>query len=284
MPDFPSVPVRRWLACLLMMLGLPWQVVAAEYRFSPVNQYGVRLTAEYWNPIIDYVSARSGIKLTLKMGRTSADTFASVLAGEVEIIFSNHFFSPEREKLGWRVIARRNTGPVMSQIVVPADSPVRDLTELAGGEVAFVGPEAVIGYRFPYAHLLSRQIDVRPVFAGNAEAALSRMFAGGVMAAGLNSQVTEGYARREAKAYRVLWSSEPLHDLAVMVSATVPERDALLIAQAFAEMSSDPRGREILQRAARLVGRTDDDGFVQSDGREYGAYRAFYRTAPAFLR
>jgi phosphonate transport system substrate-binding protein len=69
-----------------------------------------------------------------------------------------------------------------------------------------------------------------------------------------------------------------------MVSAVVPERDAQLIAQAFAEMSADPRGREILQRASRLVARSDDDGFVQSDGREYGAYRAFYRTAPAFLR
>jgi phosphonate transport system substrate-binding protein len=283
MPDLLSAHPRRWLACLFL-LGLPWQAMAFEYRFSPVNQYGVRLTAEYWNPIIDYVSGRSGIKLTLKMGRTSADTFASVLAGEVDIIFSNHFFSPEREKLGWRVIARRNTGPVTSQIVVPLDAPIRDLTELAGGQVAFVGPEAVVGYRFPYAHLLSRQIDVRPVFAGNAEAALSRMFAGGVQAAGLNSQVIESYARREGKAYRVLWHSEPLHDLAVMVSAVVPERDAQLIAQAFAEMSADPRGREILQRASRLVARSDDDGFVQSDGREYGAYRAFYRTAPAFLR
>ena len=23
------------------------------YRFSPVNQYGINLTAEYWNPIIN---------------------------------------------------------------------------------------------------------------------------------------------------------------------------------------------------------------------------------------
>lgn len=44
------------------------------YQFSPVNQYGIQLTAAYWNPIIQYVSERSGVKLELKIGRTSADT------------------------------------------------------------------------------------------------------------------------------------------------------------------------------------------------------------------
>jgi phosphonate transport system substrate-binding protein len=63
---------------------------SGAYRFSPVNQYGIELTASYWNPIIDYVSNKSGVKLQLKIGRTSADTTAYVLANEVEFVFSNH--------------------------------------------------------------------------------------------------------------------------------------------------------------------------------------------------
>jgi len=43
---------------------------SAGYRFSPVNQYGVELTARYWNPIIDHVAMTSGVKLQLKIGRT----------------------------------------------------------------------------------------------------------------------------------------------------------------------------------------------------------------------
>ena len=37
------------------------------YRFSPVNQYDINLTAAYWNPIINYVSEKSGVKLSLKI-------------------------------------------------------------------------------------------------------------------------------------------------------------------------------------------------------------------------
>ena len=40
---------------------------APVYRFSPVNQYGLELTARYWNPIIEYVSNKSGVKLQLKI-------------------------------------------------------------------------------------------------------------------------------------------------------------------------------------------------------------------------
>jgi phosphonate transport system substrate-binding protein len=102
------------LACLV--LPLP-SSAGTSYRFSPVNQWDIPKTAAYWNPIIKYVSEKSGVNLELKIGRTSADTTAYVLAGEVDFVFTNHLFSPEREKLGWRVFARRWTPPIHSQIV-----------------------------------------------------------------------------------------------------------------------------------------------------------------------
>ncbi len=256
----------------------------ASYRFSPVNQYGINVTAAYWNPIISYVAERSGIDLQLKIGRTSADTTAYVLAQEVEFVFTNHLFSPEREKLGWKVFGRRATPPVHSQIVVPADSPITDLAQLRERDVGFAGPEAVIIYKMPYAHLLSKDIPIKPVFAGNMDAALVQLFNGKVVAVGSNSQLIEGYAKREGKAFRVLWQSGPLHDLALMSSSKVPDKDARAIARAFTEMRNDPRGRDILAAAAKLVGLPADASFVPSDGSEYGAYRNFYRDAPASLR
>jgi hypothetical protein len=45
-------------------------------------------TAAYWNQIIRYVCEKSGVNLELKIGRTSADTTAYVLAQEVEFVFS----------------------------------------------------------------------------------------------------------------------------------------------------------------------------------------------------
>ena len=286
------------LACLIGLGGLgglgaaaPAQAQAQAqaqddtvYRFSPVNQYGINVTAAYWNPVIAYVSEKSGVKLQLKIGRTSADTTAFVLAQEVEFIFSNHLFSPEREQLGWKVFGRRLTPPVHGQIIVPDESPITDLAQLAGKEVAFPGPEALVAYKFPAAQLMARKVEFKTVFGGNMDGALAQLFSGKVAAVGANSQLAEGYARREGRKYRVLWNGPAVHDLALMSSAKVPDKVHKAVAKAFVGMHADPKGREILQQASAQVGLTAEAAFIASDGSEYGSYRDFYRTAPAALR
>jgi phosphonate transport system substrate-binding protein len=254
------------------------------YRFSPVNQWDINKTAAYWNPIINYVSEKSGVKLQLKIGRTSADTTSYVLAQEVEFVFTNHLFSPEREKLGWKVFGRRQMPALHGQIAVPADSPITRLEQLKGEEVAFAGPEAFIGYKVPYAHLLSAGVDVKVVFGGNQNAAFAQMFAGKVKAVGSNSQLIDGYAVRENKAFRVLWSSDGYHDLALMASGKVPEKDLKAVSNAFHGMHQDPKGREILHQASMGAGLNEDAYFIPASASDYASYRKFYQSAPASLR
>lgn len=282
---------RKFLATLasaglaLLALTLPplAQAQQPSYTFSPVNQYDINLTAAYWNPIINYVSEKSGVKLNLKIGRTSADTTSYVLAKEVEFVFSNHLFSPEREQLGWKVIGRRNTPALQGQIVVPEDSPITDISQLKGKEVAFAGPEAFIIYKVPYAHLLSRNIDVKVVFSGNQTAAFAQLFSGKVAASGGNSQLVDGYTRREGKKFRVLWSSEPFQDLALMASSKVPDKDVKAVITAFVDMVKDPKGREILHQVSKEVGLPSDAYFVPSSAAEYASYKRFFQSAPVSL-
>lgn len=291
--SLPKVPLRP-LALLTALLTALFvfapsarsQVQAqpdGTYRFSPVNQYGINLTAAYWNPIISYVSEKSGVKLQLKLGRTSADTTAFVLAQEVEFVFSNHLFSPERDSLGWKVFGRRQMPPIYSQVVVPVDSPITDLTQLKGQEVAFAGPEAFLIYKVNYANLLARNIDVKVVFASNQDAAFAQLFSGRVAAAGGQSQLVDGYSRRENKKFRVLWSSEAFNDLALMASSKVAEKDLKAVANAFFEMSKDPRGREILHQTSKEVGLPIDAYFIPASGADYASYRRFFQTAPSSL-
>jgi phosphonate transport system substrate-binding protein len=279
----------KLLSTLVVALASAFGAARAQpapggYRFSPVNQFDINLTAAYWNPIIQYVSEKSGVKLSLKIGRTSADTTAYVLTQEVEFVFSNHLFSPEREQLGWKVFGRRQMPPIQGQIVVPADSPITDLKQLDGQEVAFAGPEAFVIYKVPYAHLLNSGINVKVVFGGNQNGALAQLFAGKVKAAGGNSQLIEAYAKREGKKFRVLWTSEPFNDLALMVSSKVPEKDARAVAQAFLNMHNDPKGRDVLHQTSQKVGLPADAYFIPASGADYAAYRNFYQSAPASLR
>ncbi|RZL40271.1 MAG: phosphate/phosphite/phosphonate ABC transporter substrate-binding protein [Rubrivivax sp.] len=273
------------LSSLLAALALAAPAAAqTEYRFSPVNQANIVTAASYWNPIVAYVSEKSGVRLQLKLGRTSADTTAYVLAQEVDFAFTNHLFSPEREQLGWKVFGRRTTPALRGQIVVPADSPITSLAQLDGKEVGFPGPEAFIAYKTTYAQLTQRKINVRTVFGGNMDGAFAQLFSGKVAAVGANSQLVEGYTRREGRPFRVLWASEPYHDLALMAAPKVPERDAQAVARAFLGMAGDPQGRDILAQANKLVGLPPDTVFIPSDGKEYASYRRFYQSAPASLR
>lgn len=276
--------IRR---CLLAA-GLLWATSLSaqqptSYTFSPVNQHDIALTAAYWNPIIQYVFEKSGIKLNLKIGRTSADTTSYVLTKEVEFVFTNHLFSPEREQLGWKVFGRRQTPAVHGEIVVPNDSPIKDLSQLNGQEVAFAGPEAFIVYKIPFAHLLSKGIEVKPVFAGNQNAAFAQLFSGKVPASGGNSQLVEAFERREGKKFRVLWKSEPFLDLALMASSKVPEKDVKAVANAFFEMGKDPKGRDILHEASKAIGLAQDAYFIPASNADYAAYRRFYQSAPLSL-
>lgn len=274
----------RALLVLLLLFPAWGGAQTATYRFSPVNQWDINKTAAYWNPIIRYVSEKSGVALELKIGRTSADTTAYVLAQEVAFVFSNHLFSPERDKLGWRVFGRRWTPPLHGQIAVPVDSPIMRLEDLKDQEVVFAGPEAFIGYKVPLAHLMSKGIGVKAVFAGNQNAAFAQLFAGKAKAVGSNSALVDGYAIREGKKFRILWTSEGFHDLALMASSKVPEKDVKAVASAFVNMHRDPEGKAILVKASEEVGLDRQAYFLPATGADYEAYRRFFQSAPLGLR
>lgn len=274
----------RMLVCLGVSLAAFSAAAQAPYRFSPVNQWDIAKTADYWNPIIQYVSRKSGVPLELKIGRTSADTTSYVLAREVEFVFSNHLFSPERAALGWKVFGRRNSPQTRSQIVVPADSPVTKLEDLQGKTMVFAGPEAFLGYKVTYAEILKRGIQVKVEFGGNQNAAFSQMFAGRAQASGSNEMLVQGYAKRENKPFRVLWTSEPYYDLALMASGKVPEKDLRAVASAFLGMHRDPEGQQILRKASESVGLNEEAFFIPATDADYDSYRRFYKNAPASLR
>jgi phosphonate transport system substrate-binding protein len=180
-------------------------------------------------------------------------------------------------------VARRQTPPLVGQIVVGADSPITSLSQLSGKEMAFAGREAFIGYKVPYAHLLSKKIEVKPVYAGNQNAAFVQLFSGKVAAVGSNSQLVEGFTKREGKAFRVLWSSEQYQDLALMTSSKVPDKDTKAVVNAFVGMVRDPKGRDILLQAAHETG-LPDAFFIPATNADYAAYRKFYQTAPVSLQ
>ena len=248
------------------------------YAFNVLNQRSVALTSQYWNPILIYVSRKSGVPLELRLAKTTKDANALAEQGAYHFLYTNHFFTPERDRLGFRVIARPAGPGIHGQIAVAADSPIRKLEELNGKEVAFASPDAFAAYWLPMDALLKAKVNVKPVFTANQEAALAQLKLGTVAAAGVNDQIVKRYARREGFEYRLLWNSERYSDLCIMASPKVPDARVAAVRDALVGMAADPEGRRILESGANLLKMTSMHvGFVTATDREYDNYRTFYK-------
>lgn len=267
--------------CVLLLFlssAFPIQVSAAEtLNFGVLNQRSVILTAQLWNPVLHYVSAKSGVPLTLKMGKTAAETTRMTVLGEFDFVYSNHLFTPDRDKLGYKVIARFNTPGIMGQIVAPETTLFRALKDLEGKEVAFPTPDGFTGYWVPMEGLLRAGVHVKPLFTGNQESSMARLMMGTVAAAGVNSQVMENYARRERIKYRILYTSEPYLDLPIMVNPRVSSDKAEKVRQALIGMADDTEGKKILQMASDMLKSEQTLGFVSAENKDYDNYRRFYQ-------
>lgn len=244
--------------------------------FGAVNQRSVSLTAQAWNPILDYVSRHAGVPLALKIGKTAPETTAMTVRGEHAFAFTKHMYTPERVGLGYRAILRLNSKPIHGIIVVRDDSPVRTLKDLDGKTMVFPSTEALVGYHLPLDHLTHHGVKVNAVFAGNQEGAIAQLEVGKVAAAGVNKSSLEAYTRRKDFSYRVLWVSEPFVDTPIMVNPSVPPQLVEAVRAAFLSISSDPDGRQALQASANAIGSKSLWSFVPANDDDYDNYRRWY--------
>src|SRR5689334_1705543 len=274
--------MARAIACVALaaaaVISAPLARADQPLGFYVLNQRTIALAAQYWNPILTHVSKKSGVALDLKLAKTATEGNVMAEKGKFDFLYTNHFFTPERDRLGYKVIARPAGPGIRSQIVVPVDSPIQTLQDLQGKEVGFVSPDGFTGYWLPMDALLRGKVNVKVVFTGNQEASSAQLRVNKIAAAGVNSTVMARYGRRESFQYRALWTSEVYQDLCIMASPKVPAGTVAAVKKALIDMVKDAEGRQVLQAGAELLKMNGELGFVAASNREYNNYRRFYRT------
>lgn len=266
----------RFLFLLLALAALPaW--AGPEYSFGVLSQRSPVLTAQYWNPILDHVGRKAGVVLHLKITRTAPESNTAIARGEYDFVYSNTIFLPATSVPGYQVILRPRTDAITGQIVTLADSPVKQLADLKDAVVGFPSKAAFVGYAVPMDHLIRQGVAVQPVFGGNQEGVMGQLKAGRVLAAGVNNQVMRAFAARENVRYRVLWESQPFHNLPVAVHPRVPRDVAEAVQKAFADMGKDPDGVGVMEASAQVIGEKPPYGFQTASQKDYQNYLDFYR-------
>lgn len=271
--------MRRYLVSITLLLlqaGVAW---AQSYSFGVLNQRSAALSAQYWNPILDYVGKKTGVSLVMRIGKDVQETDEATRRGEYDFVFTNHVvFTQENNQPGYKVILRPNEDAIKGQIVVAETSPLRHLSELKGKEVGFPSKTAFVGYMVAMDHLARNGIDVMPVFGGNQEGVMAQLKAGAVVAASVNSKIMRDYAERTGFRYRVLWSSVDYLNLPILVHPRVPPEVVERVRSGLDKMDDTPEGLAVLKASAEVIAQPPPYGFRAAHDREYENYRTFYRT------
>jgi phosphonate transport system substrate-binding protein len=277
--------MRKWVAAAVvtLLLLVPGTQSWSQGQLQPLS-FGViiwrspTLTAQFWNPILRYVSDKSGVPVQLKLAQTDPEHTAMVRRGELHFLYSNHNFIKENEESGYRVFARSKEDVGTGEIVVLKNSSIRTLAELEGQEVVFPHTAAFYGYHPPMDALLRKGIQVKVHFAGNQEGAMGQLKAGRAVAAGVNAEMMRALAQRENVAYRTLWSSDKYLSLALSPLPSVPADTVKAVREAFLKMADDPEGARVLAASADILKQAHPLRFIASKDSESDNMRKFYRT------
>lgn len=269
--------MKRLAGASILFLVLSFPVWADTYSFGVIPQRSAVLTAQYWNPILNYIGKKSGVTLELGTRKTALDYSDAEARGEFDFVYNNHIFAPSHAAAAYRVIARMAGKPIHSQIVVPETSPVRSLHELEGREIGFPNKNGFTGYAAPMSALIQAGVTVTPVFGGNQEGIMAQLRSGTIPAAGVNSRVLQEYAARENFKYRALWTSEDYLDLPVAAHPRVPMPAVKAVRDALTGMAVDAEGLKILKVSAAVIKQEPPWGFVAAQDAEYQNQREAYR-------
>lgn len=273
MSKYRTIWWQAWRKALVGLLlwaaaGPGW--AGGTYSFGVLNQQSAIATATLWNPIFQYVHNKTGITLKLKMGTTVQETDVMTARGEFDFLYSNHNFDPLYDETHYLPLAQWGGSPLLGQIVVAADSPVKTLADLEGKTVAFPSRDAFVAYQVPAVALKQAKVSVIPVFGANQLGAAAMLQTGRADAASLNKLFSDKFQAEQKLRWRVIYQSAPWPNIPVQAHPRVPKRDADAVQRALLEMSTDPEGRALLKTLAI-------PGFLPVKDADYDATRRLYK-------
>lgn len=259
------------MGLLVLTTGLGVSAANAEaLSFGVLNQQPATETAALWNPILAYVKNRTGVELRFKMGATVQETDAMSARGDFDFLFSNHIFDPEFAAANYRPLAQWGGQPLIGQIVVAEDSPLRSLKDLEGRKVAFPSKDAFIAYMVTREALKQANVNVEVVFGASQQGTAIQLASGRVDAASLNKMFAERFQADGKGRFRVIYESEPWPNLPVLAHPRIPSQQAEAVKKALLEMSADPDGKAVLDKLKIK-------GFAPVTDADYAATRRLYR-------
>ncbi|WP_053062192.1 phosphate/phosphite/phosphonate ABC transporter substrate-binding protein [Desulfovibrio sp. TomC] len=217
--------------------------------FGIVPQHASVELARQWGPFLTYLEGKTGLSLVFETA-TDIPTFEERLdAGRYDVVYCNPADYVQRSSVpGYRAFAREAGVRLQGLVVVPRDSPVTRLDELAGATLAFPAPLAFAATLLPLAHFKTQGLAVTPSYVATHDSVYMAVARGYFPAGGGIRRTFDNSPPDIRQTLRIIWESPPYTPHPLAAHPRVPAEAVARLRAALVAMGNDAAGQEILAR------------------------------------
>jgi phosphonate transport system substrate-binding protein len=239
--------------------------------FGVVTFYNPRLMYLKYQPLVDYLSARTGRRWELAISGSYEDAVEGLCSGRFALAYLGPLtFVRAREQCGAKPVVKLLTHgqpTFRSYIVVREDAPIRTLADLRGKSFGFGSSLSTSSHIVPRAMLaragLKPGADVQCRYFRHHDSAARAVLLGEVDAAGVRDIVGEEFAHR---GLRILDRSEPVPNFPFVVG---PRTSAEVVRDVVRALVLVP---QLEPDARATISRWDEElagGFARAEAEEF---------------
>lgn len=265
--------MRIRIFLLILSTLVSSEVLAKDYVFGIVPQQSSKKLAKLWTPIMQKLSADSGVTLKFATAK-DIPTFEKRLSeGQYDFAYMNPYhFTVYNDSPGYVALAHQSDKRIKGILVVHKDSTMTQLEELDGATLAFPSPAAFAATILPTANLRKSSIDFDTKFVSSHDSVYLAVARGLLPAGGgivRTFENTDPAVRNELK---VLWKSDGYTPHAFAAHPNVPADTRERVAKALTDLGNTDEGME-------LLGALNFKTIQSADDQEWDDIRALEITA-----
>jgi len=235
---------------------------AGSYTFGVVPQFEQRKLHAIWNPIIEELEKRTGLKFKLVTTLTIQDFEKEFVKGGFDFVYTNPYHVLMENRNQRYVPLVRDKVPLRGILVVRKDSPIRKPSELKGKVVTFPSPNALGASLMMRADLerLHHAV-VKPLYVKTHSSVYLHVVKGLAEAGGGVEKTLQEQDPLVREALRTIYTTRSMPSHPVAAHPRVPKEDREKVRHALLEMGDTPEGRELLSKVPikQIIATSMDD-------------------------
>jgi phosphonate transport system substrate-binding protein len=198
-------------------------------------------------PLVDYLSQRSGAKVQLTIPTNYAAVVEALVNDQLDIAHLGGFtYLQARKRAGVVPLVQRDRDQQFHSVfVTQPDSAIKSLDDLSGKSFAFGDVNSTSGHLMPEYYMRQRvdpEVTSKALYTGGHDATLLAVVNGKVDAGALDEQVLArliGEGKVDAARVRVFSVTPPFFDYVWVASKGLDPKIAEAVGQAFLELQGD---------------------------------------------